>query len=647
VRALVTRPRENAAPLVDALAERGIEAVVEPLIEIRAKPGLRPELGDVQAILLTSANGARAVAAATDRRDLPVYAVGAATAGTAAAHGFADVHSAGGDVESLEALVSASLDPAGGALLHAAGSEIAGDLAGRLDAAGFTVRRAVLYEAVPADALGAAAVAALRTGAIDLALFFSPRTARTFVRLTEAAGATAECARILAFALSPAVAAALAPVSWRGIRVAARPEQAALLALVDRHLSCSGAADAAHDRAEMEPMNDRPETRPETPDAPDRTSSGAPRVTVLPGRTAETPPSTVAPAPSGRGPMFAVSALAVVLLVLGGLAFLVLAQPERLDAWLGRSPAPVFQATDVDERIETSRRELAERLDAAAARLEQLTQSVAALERRPDATTPDATTPDDRAAIDERLAALEESGAALDRKIQELAAGLDRRLEDSSGKLVELAERMEQAASRLQAADEAVSTLGGRVGRIDARTADTAAEHGALLRLSVAQLELALSAGRPFDQALEAVRGLAGDALPASALTGWTDRAAEGIPTVDVLARRFALPAAEALRVPDADAGWIDRTMARLQGMVSIRRVDGDATGDAPDDTVARAEAKLRDGDLTGAVAEVEALPDETRALFAGWLADAHARLAAEAGIEALIASLPAGTPAR
>src|SRR5229473_1898951 len=113
MQALITRPIEDAGELAAALSLRG-----------------------VQAVLFTSANGARAFARATARRDLAVIAVGDATARTARALGFADIASAGGDVGDLAALVAARLDPRRGALLHAAGSVVAGDLAARLRAAG-------------------------------------------------------------------------------------------------------------------------------------------------------------------------------------------------------------------------------------------------------------------------------------------------------------------------------------------------------------------------------------------------------------------------------------------------------------------------------------------------------------------------------
>ena len=231
--ALVTRPAADAAPLVEALERRGFDVLLEPLLAIEPVEGAAVDLAGVQGVLATSANGVRALAQATGRRDLPLWAVGDATARAAREMGFATVESAGGDVESLAALVAARLDPNAGALLHVAGTQLAGDLAGRLGEAGFAVRRAVLYEARPATALSPGLEEALRAGRVAAAAFFSPRTAATFASLIATPERAALLRGAVAYALSAAVAERLAALPWRAVRAAARPTQDALLAAVD------------------------------------------------------------------------------------------------------------------------------------------------------------------------------------------------------------------------------------------------------------------------------------------------------------------------------------------------------------------------------------------------------------------------------
>lgn len=244
MRVLLTRPRPDAEAFAEALAARGHEALIEPLLEITlaAPSALPPELDAFQALLITSANGLRAFAALTERRDLPVFAVGPASAEAATAAGFARVESAAGDVEALAHMVRARLSPKDGVLLHAAGTVQAGDLKGELEAAGFTVTRAVLYTAEAATRLSDAARAALRAGRVDAVALFSPRTAETFVALLREAGLAEATRPLRALCLSAAVAAKLEGLGWAAVEVAARPENEALLALLDR----PAAAPAAH-----------------------------------------------------------------------------------------------------------------------------------------------------------------------------------------------------------------------------------------------------------------------------------------------------------------------------------------------------------------------------------------------------------------
>jgi uroporphyrinogen-III synthase len=239
MRLLITRPAEDAEPLAAALRERGIDSLIEPLMIVADAAGPPPELAGVQALLVTSANGARAIARRMRERSLPVLAVGDASAAAARRLGFKSVNSAAGDVAALARLVRAELDPRNGALLHVAGSRTAGDLAGELKRAGFDYRRLVLYEARPADRLSAAAVAALEGGGVDGVLLFSPRTAATFAALAAKAGVAGACRRLVAYCLSQAVADELAGLAWREVVVAAAPNQDSLIAAIEVRATAS------------------------------------------------------------------------------------------------------------------------------------------------------------------------------------------------------------------------------------------------------------------------------------------------------------------------------------------------------------------------------------------------------------------------
>lgn len=229
MRVLITRPREDAEPLAAELRAHGVESMIAPLIEIRNLDGPSLDLDGVQALLATSANGVRAFACREPVRNLPVYAVGDATARTARAEGFHAVESASGDVGALAALVRDRLDPDAGVLTHVAGTKFAGDLSGMLRVAGFRYRREVLYEARTADCLPSAAAEALRDRSLQGVVLYSPRTAATFVDLVRKAGLDGDCGFLSAFCLSRAVAERTAGIMWKRIIVAAHPDQSAMV----------------------------------------------------------------------------------------------------------------------------------------------------------------------------------------------------------------------------------------------------------------------------------------------------------------------------------------------------------------------------------------------------------------------------------
>ena len=231
---LITRPREDGEETARQLALRGHQGLVAPLLRVRFLDGPEPHLEDVQAILATSANGVRALARRSARRDIALFAVGPQTAAQAQLAGFQNVKSADGDAVALALAASRWAEPGRGALLHVAGLQVgSGGNDGALvkNLPGFTVRQEILYAVEAAEKMPQDAADALRQGTLDAALFYSPRSAGVFRDCVRAEGLPVEA--LFAACISPAAAAALAPLILREVRAAARPNQAALLALLD------------------------------------------------------------------------------------------------------------------------------------------------------------------------------------------------------------------------------------------------------------------------------------------------------------------------------------------------------------------------------------------------------------------------------
>jgi len=226
MRVLVTRPAEDGAETAARLRAMGHEPLLAPLLETQFFDMPAPALEDVQAILATSANGVRAFARLCARRDLPLFAVGPQTADAAGAAGFTHIRNADGDARALADATARWTTPDKGTLLHVSGEQGSGTLAETLTTHGFQLRKAVLYRVDAASRLPADVQSALAAGALDAALFFSPRSARAFARLAEGFSVHG----MIAACIIAATAQGLAPLAFASLRIAERPNQDALLA---------------------------------------------------------------------------------------------------------------------------------------------------------------------------------------------------------------------------------------------------------------------------------------------------------------------------------------------------------------------------------------------------------------------------------
>ena len=218
LRIAITRALPEAERTAEAVRALGAEPVLAPLLTI-VPCAYNTNVEGAHALIFTSSNGVRAFPDVRRARDCIVLAVGGATAEAARAAGFVDVRGADGDVASLAALAQRELDPKAGKLIHIGGEHVAGDLAGQLQTAGFSVERRVAYSARAAIALPAAF-----SGRLDIVLFHSTRAAETFVSLG-APGA----AQLTAGCISTAVAEA-AKAPWRRVIVSPAPREDAFLA---------------------------------------------------------------------------------------------------------------------------------------------------------------------------------------------------------------------------------------------------------------------------------------------------------------------------------------------------------------------------------------------------------------------------------
>jgi uroporphyrinogen-III synthase len=225
---LVTRPEPEAERTAGLLRDRGHRVTVAPALRVET---IAAEFGagPFAAVLMTSANAARALAA-HPRRDallaLPVFTVGARTAETARAAGFADVTSADGDAADLVRLVASKLGAA--RVLYLAAEERAADITGALAAHGLSVETAAIYRTVANPDLALHLRAAFAEP-VDGVLHYSRRSAVAFLAAARSAGVIDAALAAAHYCLSAEVAAPLRAAGATAIRTAAQPDEAAML----------------------------------------------------------------------------------------------------------------------------------------------------------------------------------------------------------------------------------------------------------------------------------------------------------------------------------------------------------------------------------------------------------------------------------
>jgi uroporphyrinogen-III synthase len=677
MRALVSRPREDAERIAAPLRAMGVEVVSEPLLVVVPVAGPNVDLTGVQAVLVTSANGARALSTAVERRDVPVFAVGDQTARAARDLGFASVESAGGDVETLAALVRQRLEPSRGALLHAAGSTHAGDLAGALSADGFDVRVARLYDARPTAALSASLRASLEAGEIDAAFFFSPRTARTFVEHVRKAGLADKLGGVTGYALSPAVARELESILPGRVRVAGQPTQDGLLDVFKADVADAkeaslkqpqdadngtptdrtgaeraagstdetSAADEATTPAEAEAEAEgAAHGRDHDDGSPDKGlddgdgvyggSAGHPGAhEVEDGLSEQEQADSHTLRSLGRW--------ILVLVVLGAIGFGAMpwwraSVPEPYQSWLPSFPAAPDPPAVVDLRA---------RLDTLSAALEevrgQADAAVGAAQTALEAARAEGAG-GSSAALDDlsaRLAALEEradeqavASAADGTASGEAAQAAKAVLADIDERLTVLEAVTEEQATGLSDLRSQVGALQAELGSNEPRAVGTV--------LAVGQLRDRVVTGRPYDEALEVVLGLGPDPAMADDLAVLADHAVTGVPTLADLRRDYAEVSKLAARrtiVPEGDGWWTD-TVSSLMSGVTVRRKDEVVAGGSLS-ALSAAEARLAENDLTGAIEALSSLEGDPAEVIADWLTDARALESVNAALASLNAT--------
>ena len=238
------------------------------------------------------------------------------------------------------------------------------------------------------------------------------------------------------------------------------------------------------------------------------------------------------------------------------------------------------------------------------------------------------------ARLGERLQAVEDtqaSAAAPNEATEALASQLTSKLSSETARVDELLTAQSEMAARLEQAEQALASA----------TASREAAPGSeetLMLLAMLQLRDAIRGSGPYDEPLRMLQNLAGDeGALAETIAPLARRAPAGLPSLPDLQAAFPEVARRiaAIELGEEGEGWSAGVLRRLSEAVNLRPV-GLVEGDQPTAVAARAEVKLNDGDLAGALAEVGTLTGAAAEAAAAWRSDAEARLAADQAVSSL-----------
>ncbi len=226
--------------------------------------------------------------------------------------------------------------------------------------------------------------------------------------------------------------------------------------------------------------------------------------------------------------------------------------------------------------------------------------------------------------VEAQIAAIADRVAALEERPVSSASG-------AGANSTDVAE-LRSALSAQQAQVEALMASATQA-EANARASATAT----LRRAALTRIRTALDTGTGFDAALADLEAT-GQTVPEVL----TRVAVEGVSTLAALQGSFperARAALAAARAADPEASAGSGMLGFLSNQLGVRSLEP-REGGGPDAILSRAEAALRDGRLTDAMAEIETLPEVARTELSGWAGQATKRMTAVNAAETLGADL-------
>ena len=221
---LVTQPQPFADEFAEKLRGEGFYVYLAPMteyIELTANP---EDIASYQALIFTNAQAVRIFSEQSSVRNIPVLAMGEKTAEIAKKVGFTTVYSSKGDNRDIENLIeSVASALALKKILYLCDEEMIKNISLDVAGLGVEVVKMPVYKTHFPESLSEEVIQALQRGAVDSVTIFSVQIAENLVKILRQKNLRGISKKIEVICINRYVASGLKGISWKKIRVARHP----------------------------------------------------------------------------------------------------------------------------------------------------------------------------------------------------------------------------------------------------------------------------------------------------------------------------------------------------------------------------------------------------------------------------------------
>lgn len=229
---LITRPEQDSMEVAREIEALNYHVICEPFLKVKYHNIVLPDFNQYSGIIFTSANAVRAIRSEVKNFNIPVFCVGSQTTKEAKELGFQNIQNADGNVEDLIDLLK--MHTAEKPYLYIRGQDISKDISGCIK--GVQIEEIIVYSADLIEEISDLTRQVIMRGEVGHILFFSKRTAESFIQWIQSDPQSGSIAAALkhtrALCLGDSMVQCLSVITWKDIQVASHPDRQSLINLL-------------------------------------------------------------------------------------------------------------------------------------------------------------------------------------------------------------------------------------------------------------------------------------------------------------------------------------------------------------------------------------------------------------------------------